>query len=97
MHSEKQKGAEGGNVFKPKIILNFQYRLLEKKKKLKANRIADFFFYCAPMVLSPLPSEKNQPNPQNDHFSWPNFPIFVIYNWKQTAFSWLQGTGSSGS
>ena len=69
-----------------------------KKKKLKANRIADFFFfYCAPMVLSPLPSEKNQPNPQNDHFSWPNFPIFVIYNWKQTAFSWLQGTGSSGS
>ena len=32
LHSEKQKGAEGGSVLKPKIILNFQYRLLEKKK-----------------------------------------------------------------
>lgn len=71
-----------------KITLNFQYRTLEKnlKANIKTN-INDPFSYTL---------YKKATQPPNDHFSWPNFPIFVIYNWEQTAFSWLQRTGSLG-
>lgn len=39
--------------------------------------------------------DKKATQPSNDHFSWLNFSICVIYNWKQTAFSWLHRTVSS--
>lgn len=82
-------------VFNPKITLNFQYRVLEKnlKANIKTNR---FFFKSASTTLSPLLSTKKATQQPNDHFSWPNLPIFVIYNWNQAAFSWPQRTESLG-